>query len=469
MLFTSFEFICLVAVSLLLYYLVADRRWQVGLLMVSSFVFYAWHIPELLTLLIMSILINASTSYVVAKSNLIKARKAYAILGISANLACLVFFKYSSLFAQMLHGRDQVVDFLVLVPLPIGISFFTFQGISLVAETFKNEKKELTEPMVRNSFLRHLFNTGLYISFFPQLLAGPIVKAYDYFPQIDRKYAKDIPLTNAMKTLILGYFLKTVIANNLNGYTHDTFAGNFSGTAGIDLMLNTVMYSVQIFADFAGYSLIAIGLGKLYGYHLPVNFNFPYVARSFSEFWRRWHMTLSSFLKRYLYIPLGGNRKGSIITYRNLMITMVLGGFWHGATLNFAVWGLYHGLLLSFERMTGWRKVGNNSMLRSIIGASLVFAAVSFGWLIFKLPNLAAVGHYLQSTLHNIYRLPSFDFVLYFLLYCSPVFAYHLYHLLSEKEVLNQLEFIKPVIYGTMLFLIATNSGAGVEFIYFQF
>ena len=231
------------------------------------------------------------------------------------------------------------LDFLLKLPLPIGISFFVFHNISLLVDL---TRQKAAPPTLTSVFL--------YIIFFPQLVAGPITRAEMFMPQIKPKYFVEIPFVEAAKWILTGYFFKLYVANNLNEMTSYMSFPLYETLQTQDRWLLVFLYSYQIYADFFGYSAIAIGLGLLFGYRLPINFNLPYISTSFSEFWTRWHISLSTWLRTYLYIPLGGNRHGVWRTYLNLMIVMGLGGLWHGAGLGYLMWGLLHGLLLVIER-----------------------------------------------------------------------------------------------------------------------
>ena len=242
----------------------------------------------------------------------------------------------------------------------------------------------------QNNVLLHCLDTGLYLSFFPQLVAGPITKGKMFFPQIVAKRLRDVEWANATRNIIVGTFLKRVVADNLNPLTLPlTDKRYYAGTPQGDLLAMIIGYSAQIFADFAGYSLIAIGVAQLFGYRLPDNFNQPYLAQSITDFWRRWHMSLSAWLKEYLYIPLGGNRLGPIRTYINLLIVMGLGGLWHGAAWKFAIWGLWHGALLAFERLLGVGETSRGPVV--VLRVLLTFSLVTFGWLFFRLSSLADI------------------------------------------------------------------------------
>lgn len=471
MLFNSLPFVLLVLVTFAVYYLPIFRKLQVPILIVASCIFYANHNPELLILLCTSIGINIITSYFIQYG---PSRKAYLIsaLGVIANLSTLMYFKYASLFARtFLQSQDDLYDILVSIPLPIGISFFTFQGISLMVDTYRAKDRTTEEQMVEKNFWKHAKNTFFYISFFPQLIAGPIVKAYEFLPQIKPKYIRDINWKVSIKSLILGYFLKMVIADNMKDFTFNITFPYFTELSSLELIVLLFGYSVQIFADFAGYSIIAIGISALFGYKIPINFNFPYISKTFSEFWRRWHISLSTFLKEYLYIPLGGNRKGKYRTYINLFVTMALGGIWHGAAWSYAVWGMYHGLLLCIERLFNGNKEQSLPSIGRTLKRMLVFVLVTFGWLLFKLPEFSEVLIYVQSIWTNNFMPKEFHIIIYVFIYAVPVFLYHCYYLIRKKyQYLDHWHpRLQPILYAIMLFLIITNYGSTDSFIYFQF
>lgn len=466
MLFNSYEFIVLLAATFSLYYLPGNHKNQVWVLILASFIFYAWHKPILLLLLIFSCTINALTSYSIVHRDQVN-KKTVAWLGVASNLLVLVLFKYGGLVSIPFVDISSVTDFLITLPLPIGISFFTFQGISLVVDVYKEDHFE-NRSTIPKSFYRHCLNSVFFISFFPQLIAGPIVKAHDFLPQIKAKRIQDIRWEKCFREIVLGFFLKMVVADNLNEFTYFISFPAFQYKDSFSLLALLLGYSCQIFADFAGYSLIAIGIARMFGYNLKDNFNFPYIASSYKEFWKRWHISLSSFLQEYLYIPLGGNRKGKARMYLNLMITMALGGLWHGAAWSYAVWGIFHGVALAVERLlTDNIKVKQNGFI-TFVKVVLVFSTVSFAWLLFKLPNFNDAIRYVEAISKNSH-LP-FNRLLFIntLLYSSPVILYHLYFLL-KKKIPKKLVAYEYLVYGLMIFLILTNSGIPGEFIYFQF
>lgn len=468
MLFTSVEFFVLLSVAWLLFYSVKTSIYQSAILILASFIFYGWSYPLLVTLLLVSILINTVTSFWVVRLEGI-ARRRIAVLGVVANLMILLFFKYSPLVGKTLfHEHSSIGSYLIAIPLPIGISFFTFQGVSLVIDTYREEGQQRTKS-ASVPWWQHLLNVFLFKSFFPQLIAGPIVKAHEFMPQIRLKKICDIDFDYAARKLILGYFLKMVVADNLKDQTFLMSYPYFELYSGMDLLGLLFGYSMQIFADFAGYSLIAIGLASLFGYHFTENFLFPYSSTSFAEFWQRWHISLSSFLKEYLYIPLGGNRHGEFKTYRNLFITMVLGGLWHGAAWSYAVWGAYHGLALALERYLGRYLQFRKTPLITFLQGCLVFGLVSLGWLFFKLPDFSQALLYMQRIVTAPFYSTDKDKLLLIALYSAPVVLYHIAFVAKRSLVIRTHTMLSSVVYAILLFMIVFNSGSSGDFIYFQF
>lgn len=473
MLFTDSHFILLASITFGLYYLPVLSRWQVPILIAASLTFYSYNQFNLLWLLLLSVTINIIASYYIVYGPA-GSQRTFATWGVVGNLAILCFFKYSPLFAHsFLPATSETGAWLIRLPLPIGISFFTFQGISLVVDTYQNREDPTYRSFIARNILRHAKTVLFFKAFFPQLISGPIVKAHDFLPQIRSKYLSNINWTYCFTTLVMGYFLKMVVADNLKEHTFMITYPYFESISSLNLLFLLFGYSIQIFADFAGYSLIALGLAALYGYQFPINFNFPYIAVSFGDFWRRWHISLSSFLRQYLYIPLGGNRKGPFRTYVNLLLTMVLGGLWHGAAWSYAIWGLAHGLALALERYLA----DNTILIPSSTGTKLlkgigVFCFVTLAWLLFKLPNFSHVLAFLHAMVANRYRPVDVPSITLILLYSLPVVFYHAHYLWESRSQPASLGADRQwlfVGYGIMLFMIITNSGFEGTFIYFQF
>src|SRR5881227_1556972 len=379
MTFTSWHFGMFVAVVFGGYYLPALRRYQVQWLVIASLFFYGSGQPELLPLLALAVV---GTYLFLALA--LRNRRVWLPAGIVFNLALLAFFKYKFLFIETTNlAGVGWVNFLLSLPLPIGISFFVFHNISLLVD--------LTRQKVVRPDLTSVF---LYIIFFPQLVSGPITRAEMFMPQIKPKCIADVAFVDAAKWIVTGFFFKLYVANNLNTMTSYMDFPLYETVRLGDRWLLVLLYGYQIYADFFGYSSIAIGLALLFGYRLPVNFNLPYISRSFAEFWTRWHISLSTWLRTYLYIPLGGNRRGLWRTYLNLMIVMGLGGLWHGAGLGYLMWGLLHGLLLVLERPLPARLASIDFAVFRAARITVVFVCVTMLWIFFKLPNFDhAVGY----------------------------------------------------------------------------
>lgn len=503
MLFNSIEFLVFFAIVFTIYYFPPLQKLQVPILIIASFIFYSWNAPALLSILLLSIAINATASFQIARISDKKQRFFWALLGVVLNVLILSLFKYAGLLTNFVadvfniaRTEGSIAYLFLKLPLPIGISFYTFEGISLVVDVLsqkdKSESETESHAYVSPKFSQHLLNTSFFISFFPNLLSGPILKSKTFYPQIEPKYLKDISFNFIFRSLTVGYFLKMVVADNLKDYTFWISFPYYQGFGTITNLTLLFGYSIQIFADFAGYSLIAIGLAAALGYKIPDNFNFPYISRSLSEFWRRWHISLSTWLRDYLYFPLGGNRKGKIRTYLNLMTVMTLGGLWHGAAWSYAIWGIYHGFGLAVERFFGFDKSKNKSpepnsaetkpiwlqLLFDSLSVVGIFSFVSFGWLLFKLPRFEEAVDFAFTLVRNYKVKPGWTHIIPTLIFSIPVVIYHIPHfptwqnLMKHDSLKNVQKFwsiYQDVALGIMLAMIFLNSGSSKQFIYFQF
>lgn len=452
--FTSWQFGVFAVVVFGLYYLPALKSLQIAILVAASLVFYGYGQPELLPLLAVAVL-GTYLFLILALQN----RSRWLPLGIAFNLALLGFFKYKFLFLSLAAvGPTGVapVDFLLKLPLPVGISFFVFHNISLLVDLTKQDRPPPS-----------LWEVFLYIIFFPQLVSGPITRAEMFMPQIAPKHFADIPFVEAAKWIIAGFFFKLFVANNLNEMTAYMEYPLYETLRTQDKWLLVFLYSYQIYADFFGYSAIAIGLALLFGYRLPLNFNLPYISATFSEFWTRWHMSLSAWLRTYLYVPLGGNRHGTARTYLNLMIVMGLGGLWHGAGLSYLLWGLLHGAFLVAERpLLPWLKTARLPGLHNL-QMGLVFLCVSLLWIFFKLPDFDhalayLTGMFVPSGNPNPTKL----FYNLALLYSLPVIVQHF---VPRDALEGRMKRFEPYLYGAMVALAYLEAGPETAFIYFQF
>lgn len=382
MLFNSWTFLIFLLLVFVGYYfgppwLSRTAAGQTGWLTLASFVFYGWHTPWLVILLAISTFVNAEAARRLLDPVATRPQRLRVLwLALTFNLGALAFFKYASLLARLFLPAtlwEKWRPFIGNIPLPIGISFYTFQGISLVMDLWRAGAAGVpgaTFPRTAAETVWFQERTWFFKAFFPQLISGPIVKAHEFYHQIARKDLRKVDWNGALKHLVAGFFLKMVVADNLKEATLALKYPEFTFLPKLSLLALLYGFSFQIFADFCGYSMIAIGLAKLFGYELPINFRFPYISRSFTEFWRRWHISLRTWLRSYLYIPLGGNRHGALRTYFNLFVVMFLGGLWHGAAWSYAVWGTAHGILLAFERMLGLHasegKAGISAPLKTV-------------------------------------------------------------------------------------------------------
>jgi alginate O-acetyltransferase complex protein AlgI len=368
-----------------------QRVWRVWILL-ASYVFYAWWDWHFVFLLFASTIVNHVLAVAIYRSRTVGARKAFLALAVAFDVGLLGYFKYTNFFlstADNLAGTSWLTN----VVLPVGISFYTFMAISYVVDTYRGE-------LVPASFARF----AVFQAFFPHLVAGPIVRASELLPQLEEERdPRNVDIARAFFLIISGLFLKVVIANHLAAHIVDDVFAAPNRHSSLEVLVAVYGYAVQIFADFCGYTNIAIGIALLLGFEFPQNFASPYTAVSLQDFWRRWHMTLSRWLRDYLYIPLGGNRKGRLLTYRNLMLTMLLGGLWHGAAWTFVVWGGIHGLGLSIERATGWRPT---SAAAKWFGRLLTFHVVCFGWIFFRADSFGRAGEVL-ARLFTAWGQPS--------------------------------------------------------------
>ncbi len=402
MLFNSYIFIAVfLPLTLAGFYLTA--RWAgpraaKGLLIVASLIYYGWWNPSYLLLILLSALGNFYCGRLLSSDTLTASSRKYLLwAGVTANLLVLGWFKYANFFVDNINTFLEAGWTLEKVILPLAISFFTFQQIAYLVDAHRGLAKEY-------DFLDY----SLFVCFFPQLIAGPIVHHGEMMPQFSRKETYRLQWENiaiGLTIFTLGLFKKVIIADNIGPQADKAFDAAFAGEgfSSMEAWAGCLAYTFQLYFDFSGYSDMAIGLARLFGIRLPMNFCSPYKAASLIDFWRRWHMTLSRFLKEYLYFPLGGNRKGKCRTQINLFTTMLLGGLWHGAGWTFILWGALHGLMLVLNHL--WRELRKGARPASLFwqkagrgaGVLLTFFCVSLVWVLFRSESLPAALYYYQT------------------------------------------------------------------------
>ena len=386
MLFSSIFFISVFLPAVLLLYYLCPSGKRNYVLLLSSYFFYAWGDAEFLWVMFLSILINYTGALALSGFSRQTVRKYLLFLFIVLDLLPLLYFKYfnftltnlSACFGFGYKVRDII--------LPLGISFYTFQGLSYLVDVYRKDVPAQKDPL----------KLALYITFFPQLIAGPILKYHEVERQIENRRETADHFIYGIRRFALGLGKKVIIANSL-GYVADLIFFTPADMIGTSMAWGgAVAYSLQLFYDFSGYSDMAIGLGAMFGFRFPENFNYPYVSLSVTEFWRRWHISLSTWFKEYLYIPLGGNRVSKPRNLLNLLIVFAATGFWHGAEWTFILWGLFHGFFILFEKISGFNKPNDTFLSRLLHRLYLLFVVV-IAWVIFRAETLHDAFLYLRN------------------------------------------------------------------------
>ena len=389
MVFSSLTFLfAFLPVTLIGYYLL-PKKWKIGFLLLASLVFYAWGEPLYVILMIGSIVLNWVIGLLMDKSE--RHKKAFLIASIVLNLALLFTFKYTGLFWNTVKGLfpAPLSQKTVSIRLPIGISFFTFQIMSYVIDLYRGKTKVQKNPV----------RFGAYVTMFPQLIAGPIVRYVDIEAQLENPDLSIDGISDGIRQFLVGLGKKVLIANTM-GTLFSQLSATPNGNGVLGAWIGLFAYSFQIYFDFSGYSDMACGLGRMLGFRFVQNFNYPYIADSVTDFWRRWHISLSTWFREYVYIPLGGNRKGLPRQIFNLMIVWALTGLWHGASWNFVVWGMYYGVLLTLEKLFFGKVL---QKLPKVVRRLFTFLIASIGWGIFYFTDFSALGVYFGSLIgiHN--------------------------------------------------------------------
>ena len=487
MLFNSIEFAIFLPIVFLLYWFVFQKnlKWQNLFIVFVSYIFYGWWDWRFLFLIIFSTVQDFAVSYWMSKENNEKKRKFFLAISIITNLGFLGFFKYYNFFIEnfiaafTFFGVKPNIHTMNIL-LPVGISFYTFQTLSYTIDVYRRNL-EITKDFIAFS---------AFVSFFPQLVAGPIERATHLLPQFYKKRIFDYDkAVDGMRQMLWGFFKKMVIADNCAIYANQIFA-NYEISSGSELFLGAVFSSFQIYGDFSGYSDIAIGTSRLFGFDLMKNFHFPYFSRDVAEFWRRWHISLNTWFRDYLYIPLGGSRGGNYSRIRNTFIIFLVSGFWHGANWTFVVWG---GLNALFIMPAIIFKTNRNNMeivakgkvlpsIKDLLNIIITFLLVSFAWIFFRAENLEHAFSYISGIFSkSLFSFPKLNkaalatlILIAFLLIIEWIgreenFAIEKL-LISKKQIYSNINILRWIFYAFIILLIGlfmqTNE---TPFIYFQF
>lgn len=474
MLFCSSQFALFFAVVFVLYWATPWARARVWVLLAASFYFYASWNKWLALIIFVSTTLDYFLAHAIARSGSPRWRKALVAVSVTANLGLLCYFKYANFFldslGQALRSCGAEVSMPVLsVILPIGISFYTFEAINYIVDVYRKH----VQPE------KNLANFLLFILFFPHLVAGPIVRARDFLPQVRRRKAWNWTRAQVgVQLFLLGLIKKLVLADRMAMFADPVFA-NPDGYTTFAVWVAMVAYAIQIYGDFSGYTDMALGTAHLLGYHLAINFNMPYLARNVSEFWRRWHISLSTWLRDYLFIPLGGSRGGSWLVARNLLITMTLGGLWHGASWNFVLWGVLHGLLLighrAFRQLCEGRPLVTR-VLESWPGTAFrvgfTCLCVCLCWVFFRAQTLPEAVAFLsglvrsEGTLNEPMPLVGFALAVFLVVAGHALAQGDLWRKIAERLPAPVLGACYAVLLSFTLLLAPPT---GKTFIYFQF
>ncbi len=470
MLFNSFEFLAFLPIVFLLYWFVVYKyiKWQNVLLLIASYVFYGWWDWRFLSLIALSTLMDYFVGFRIHESKQQHIKKRWLWISMMFNLGLLGFFKYYNFFIDswidMLSGLGYQSEnvWTLQVILPVGISFYTFQTMSYSIDIYREKLKPTKDFIVFAAF----------VSFFPQLVAGPIERATNLLPQfLDKRSFSYKTFSYGIKLMIWGFFLKLVVADRAAIYVNAVY-NNFESHGGLSHIAATILFAFQIYGDFAGYSLIAIGTAKLFGFDLMTNFRRPYFSASVSEFWTRWHISLSTWFRDYLYIPLGGNRVAKPRWLFNLFVTFLISGLWHGANWTFMVWGALNGIYLIIEVLIGSKN------RKGVLNVFVTFALINFAWIFFRASSIEQALYIVKTIFTSPGRLyigsgddiaaSMYAVLAIAILFMIEVKKEYFDGLFSVSD--NRLEFIRLGAYAVVLFMILYFGVFGKsQFIYFQF
>ena len=464
MVFSSMVFMCVFLPAVfVLHCILPGIRAKNALLLLASVIFYAYGEPVYIILLFISTLLNYFCACGIDRFQ--NHRKGILVLAVICNLGILIVFKYTDFILGMVNSVTGLQLPLPQIRMPIGISFFTFQAMSYVIDVYRETTR------AQKNYAKVL----LYISFFPQLIAGPIVKYHDVAAEIDQRTVTLDGVALGIRRFSAGLCKKVLLANTLGLVADNLFGASSGSINGAGGWLGAISYMLQIYFDFSGYSDMAIGLGWMFGFHFKENFNYPYISGTIREFWRRWHMSLSGWFLEYLYIPLGGNRKGKFRTVVNKMIVFLCTGIWHGAAVNFLFWGVYHGFFLMLEEYIPW--IGKKgSAVKSFFQHVYALLVVCIGFVFFRAETMAQGCFWVRKMFTGFgWNAGAMSFALQQM---TPVFLVTLAGALIAccpvKKLISEKKWYGPVAYvcsltGLVICILSLASGTYNPFIYFRF
>ncbi len=465
MVFSSLTFMYAFLPIVLITYFLSPKKLKNIIILISGLIFYAWGEPKYIMIMITSAFVDYFAGLIISKSDDNKVRKSALLVSMVIDLGFLFIFKYSGFAVSIVNGVFKSEIPVPNLLLPIGISFYTFQSMSYTIDIYFKQVK------VQRNFLNYL----CYVSLFPQLVAGPIVRYEDVQNEIDERKININLVGEGVNYFVRGLAKKVLLANNIGSLWSSIKVVDVSEITVLTAWLGILSFTFQIYFDFSGYSDMAIGLGKMLGFNFPQNFNLPYLSKSISEFWRRWHMTLGAWFRSYVYIPLGGNREGKYKTIRNLIIVWFLTGLWHGASWNFIFWGMFYGFFIIIERLFLSRIL---EKIPSIFRMMYTFLLVVIGWVFFDLNTMSDSFKYLKAMFANSNGLFDLDSVYYFKSYmvvfivCIIVSTNVLSKFLGNSNIIKKYYKYSVPIYESVLLILSTAylvDSTYNPFLYFRF
>lgn len=463
MLFSSLVFLSIFFPLILLIYFNFKQNLRNYILLIGSLIFYTWGEPRYLSIMLIVILLNYISGILIER---IKYKKIILWISVGLNLSILFYFKYYNFAAQNFNKLYWVNFPIINVVMPIGISFFIFQGLSYVVDVYRKDVESQ----------KSIYKLALYISLFPQLIAGPIVKYHDIQKEISKREDTLENIYEGLKRFSFGLGKKIILANTLGQVADKIFGLDISLVDFKIAWLGAVAYSLQLYFDFSGYSDMAIGLGKVFGFNFLENFNYPYISRSITEFWRRWHISLGSWFREYLYIPLGGNRVGKIRNYTNLFIVFLATGAWHGANWTFILWGIWHGFFIILEKEINVEKYNKN--WQKILRHCYTVIVFIIGWVLFRSDNLLYANNFLKIMFgitkntkvgYNIWYYLDNKIILVLIISILASISIFKFVTLENKLKINRLLFNVLSLLILSISIIIISASTYNPFIYFRF